>query len=139
MVRVLYHPTFRDAIARITLVLGMIGPGLFLAIDPDGWTTSAVLADALHIPLGFISLIGILLIVGGLIALVFPKLIDFCYAYASIFFLMVWIGSIIALFEGITVGALLLAFPVLIWVYAEAVVTVAQRREHVGTRMRDRG
>ena len=127
------RPSLRALIPRVLLILGMIGPGLLLLLDPSGLVTTSILSQVLGFPSFFIAMTGALLIFTGIVATFFQSVLDFCYIFAATFFALIFIASMVALFEGLTISALFLAEPVLIWVYVEATVKIAERRERNGS------
>lgn len=120
----------RRIIARTALILGMFGPGIFLSLDPNHFTTTKVLATSLNFSPSLVVFIGILLVLASIGAW-WEKVRDASFVIGGIFYLMIMLAYMIALFAGQQVGALILALPVLVWVYFEATLTSSQEREGI--------
>jgi hypothetical protein len=122
-----YSPTQRR-LAFFFLFLGMFGPGLGLAINPNYWTTTAILVQTLHMAPFLVLVCGVILVIAALMSIWGPAR-DVCYYAAAIFYGVVALAYWIALIRGIHVGALFSTLPLLCWVYVRWAVNVTKWRE----------
>jgi CDP-diglyceride synthetase len=117
----------RLAFSRFVLgIVGMFIPGLLLVTDPNKWLTTQTLEKYLHVPVLFIVVLGIILVIASLFATFSHSYRDFGLIIGAIFYLIVMIGDILAFFQGVTVGVLVVTLPVLAWLYIERALSSSQ-------------
>lgn len=121
----------RQRVARIVLLIGALGPGIAL-LDPGKWGRSPVLhqLSSLPVPLQFF---GVSLILASILIII-PKLRDIGYIWVAMFYLVVNISGLIAVYNGHASSALIFALPVLLWLYLEAAITASRDEAQVPTK-----
>ncbi len=103
--------------ARVMLALGMIIPGVSLAVSPNHWTTTDYLNYSLNASPLVVAVMGGLLALAGLVSLFSAKYRSDAYIIAVVFFGVLTISTLICLLGGLEIGAFWFAFPQLCWFY----------------------
>jgi CDP-diglyceride synthetase len=104
----------------------MLIPGLLLASDPNKWLTTRILCNSLHVPVISIIALGIIVSIASLLTTFSKNYRDFGLIIGAIFYLIVMVSDIIAFFQGMTVGVLVVTLPVLAWLYIERAFSSSQ-------------
>jgi hypothetical protein len=118
----------RRLFAWIALLIGMLGPGILLVTDPNGWVTSLVLEHGLRFGKVMVQLLGVVFLGCG-VATLWESARDFAFGIAAVLFALIFLADIIAIFQGIKVSALFVLYITVSWLYAEAAIGSAALRE----------